>query len=167
MITTHIFALCCCMAAVFSFGLITSIRNTAAGKFLCEQPSCTLRTYPSRILWAFWYHLGVWVIVLAMVPNRIATRIGNAITSCATFAQREQPRTWSIHWKPAKVLRLERDERKDGCSSATRQCIELPEYHPSPDTATPAKVEGNLEDGEAVPQAEEADSQRRSNFVPA
>lgn len=87
-LTTHIFALCGCMVAVFSFAVLAAVRNASAGKFLCEQPACTFKAYPSRILWGFWYHLGVWIIVAAMVPNRLASRISEFISSFATVDDR-------------------------------------------------------------------------------
>lgn len=95
-LTTHILALCGAMGLVFSFALLAAFRNAGAGRYLCEQPACTRRAYPSRLLWALWYHAGVWVAVFALVPNRLASRLGRAIVRCA-LGRGDEPRQRSAN----------------------------------------------------------------------
>mmetsp|Transcript_19305 Transcript_19305/g.60731 ORF Transcript_19305/g.60731 Transcript_19305/m.60731 type:complete len:412 (-) Transcript_19305:512-1747(-) len=128
-LTTHIFALCICMGAVFSFAVFAAYRNAAAGKFLCEQPACRKRDYPSRILWAFWYHCGVWVIVVAMVPNRLATRIGNAVTACASVqpAPAARPRLCCHVQRPHAFPPDDLAAHEEGRGAAIEHKVELPD----------------------------------------
>jgi len=74
-LTTHVAAITLCLSAVLSFSVMVGIRNSGQGAIFCEQPACTSSEYPSKFIWALYYHICVWVVVLAIVPNRIATRI--------------------------------------------------------------------------------------------
>ena len=78
-ITAHIIAVSLLTVFIFSYVVVTAVRNLVVGNtYRCVQPPCTPYGYLSNIAWALWFHVGAWLAVLALVPNRVVAFLSAA-----------------------------------------------------------------------------------------